>query len=328
LLTLADPFPSTGGVTPPASLNILSPDLVSGYLQHWNFNVQRSAGGAGVLNFAYAGSKGTHLTRSRDLNQPAPGPGDVQGRRPIPAFSNTFYVESASNSIYNSFQGSLNRSMTKDVSLIAAYTFGKSIDDTSAFLGTKSDKNFPQNSRNYRAERAVSAFDVKHRLSLATTYSLPAVGILRNTEFHGIFTAQAGQPFTPILRFDNSNTGNSGGTFGSDRPDLLRNPELSNHTPEKWFETAAFRVPAPYTFGSAGRNIVRAPGQVMLDLSATKGFSLGDRSKLTFEVQGFNVLNRTNFNLPEMYADEPTTFGRIFAAKAARQLQLVGRFSF
>ncbi len=84
LLTLANPFPSNGGIAPPASLSALDPDLVSSFMQHWNVSVQRPVGPFGVLTVSYAGSKGTNLLRARDLNQPPPGPGDVQSRRPYP----------------------------------------------------------------------------------------------------------------------------------------------------------------------------------------------------------------------------------------------------
>ena len=329
LITLADPFPSRGGITPPPSLTLLSPDMVTAYLEHWNISVQRKIGPLGVLSLAYAGSKGTHLERSRDINQPAPAPGTIQTRRQNPAYANMMLIESGGNSSYNSLQASFNRSMTKTLSIWSVYTFSKSIDDTSAFLATKADRNFPQNSRDYRAERGLSSFDVAHRWSVASIYTLPGRNVwTRDTELRGIFTVQSGQPFTPVLRFDNSNTGNTGGNFGSDRPNLLRNPKLDDAGPERWFDTSAFAAPAPFTFGNAGRNIVRGPGLVLVDLSLARTFPIGERIKFSLELQAFNLINRTNFDLPELYVDEPSTFGKIYAAKPARQIQFAGRLTF
>lgn len=329
MLTLSDPFPSKGGFTPPASLSSLSPDLTSASMQHWNLNLQREFSSLGTVSLAYAGSKGTHLIRSHDINQARPGPGDVADRVPYPGFSNIMIIESGANSNYHSLQASLNRPVGRDISMLAAYTLSKSIDDTSAFLSTKADKNFPQDSRNFRAERALSSFDIHQRASLACVYRLPGGSVwLRNTESRAILTAQTGQPFTPILRFDNSNTGNSGGSFGSDRPNLLRNPELSDPRPDRWFDASAFAVPAPYTFGSAGRNIVRGPGVFNVDLSMARRFPTGERTSLTLEVAAFNLFNRTNFDLPELFADEPGTFGHIYSARAPRQVQVALRFHF
>src|SRR5207245_6234282 len=137
------------------------------------------------------------------------------------------------------------------------------------------DKNFPQDSRNFRAERALSSFDMRHRFTAAWVYNLPGrAWWLRNFGLRAILAAQTGQPFTPILRADNSNTGNTGGIFGSDRPDLLRNPALANRSPEHWFDTSAFAIAAPYHFGNAGRNIVRGPGLATFDVALGRRFRL------------------------------------------------------
>lgn len=329
LLTLADPFPAHGGVTPPPSPTTLSPDLATAYLQDWNFNVQRELGSSSVLSIAYAASKGTHLIRSYDLNQPFPAPGPVASRRPYPAFGSIFFIESGANSSYQALQVSVRRNLGPGLSLIGLYTHAKSIDDTSAFLADGADKNFPQNSHNYRAERALSSFDMPNRGTLAWVYALPGRAVwLRNTELRGILAVQSGQPFTPVLRFDNSNTGNTGGNFGWDRPNVLRDPQLSRRTPGEWFDTSAFAVPPPYTFGNAGRNILRGPAFSSLDVSVARRFRIQERSSLLFEVEAFNLANHTNFDLPQAYADQPSTFGQIYSAKAPRQIQLALRFEF
>jgi hypothetical protein len=329
LLNISDPFPANGGYTPPASLTTLSPDLNTAYAQHWNVSVQSELHGSGTLTAAYAGSKGTHLIRSRDINQPKPGPGGVSGRAPYQGFSNIMMVESGSNSNYHSLQASFNRPLARGLSLLASYTLSKSIDDTSAFLSTIGDKNFPQDSSNFRAERAVSSFDVHQRATLAYSYALPGrQRWTRGWELRGIVAAQTGQPFTPLLQFDNSNTGNTGGNFGSDRPNLLSSPAVAHPSPQKWFNTSAFAIPAPYTFGNAGRNILRGPGLVSVDASLARRFRIGDRAALIVEAQAFNLLNRTNFDLPQNYADDPTSFGEIFSAKAPRQAQFAVRLQF
>ncbi len=316
LLSLNNPFPTGGGVVAPPSPNTLSPDLTSGYLQQWNLNIQRQLGASTTVSAAYGASKGTHLIRSRDLNQPEPGPGAVASRRPLPAFAGIFYIESGANSSFQSLQLSIDRRLSRNFSVLASYTRSKSIDDTSAFLGTVPDKNFPQDSHNYRAERGLSSFDIPNRFVTAYVYHLG-----HGFEIRGITTLQSGQPFTPILRFDNSNTGNAGGIFGSDRPDLLHNPTLSNPSAERWFDTSAFTIAPPYHFGDAGRNIVRGPGLANFDVAVARRFALREGVAVTADAQAFNLFNHTQFDLPQLFADEPTTFARILSAKAPRQLQ-------
>ena len=329
LLTVSNPFPSQAGFTPAPSLNTLSPDLVTPYMQSWNFALQRDLGRGGSLTAAYAGSKGTHLIRGRDLNQPPPGPGDVQSRAPYPDFSNIMLVESAANSSYNSLQLSYNRPLASRLSVLAVYTLSKSIDSASAFLATSADQNFPQNSRNTQADRAVSSFDIHQRAAVSWVYKLPGQrSWTRNFETSAILTAQSGQAFSALLQQDNSNTGNTGGSFGSDRPNLLFSPVLAHPSPSEWFNTAAFAIPAPFTFGNAGRNILRGPGLFTVDVSVSRRFRLAERASLTAVAQAFNLLNRANFNLPQAYADDPANFGRIYSAKDSRQVQFALRMDF
>lgn len=297
-------------------------------MQNWNFNVQRELSPSTVLSVAYSGSKGTHLVRSLDLNQPPPGPGDLSARRPYPDYGSIFFTESGGNSNFNALEVSVNRRLSHSFSLLASYTYSKSIDDTSAFLGTISDKNFPQNSHDYRAERALSSFDMRQRFTAAYSYSLPGHALWnRNFELRGIATAQSGQPMTPILLGDNSNTGNTGGIFGSDRPNLVGDPHLSQPTVQEWFNTAAFAVAPPYQFGNAGRNILTGPGLVTFDLALSRRFRVREGMSMQFDLEGFNLFNRANFDLPQLYVDDPATFVRIFSAQAPRQIQFAMRTS-
>jgi hypothetical protein len=328
LLTLQNPYSSSLGSVPPAGLSTLAPDLRTPYLQDWNFTLERPFSWLGTVSVAYAGSKGTDLIRSLDLNQPSPAPGPLTSRRLYPDFSNIFYSESAANSEFDALEISLNRKLRAGLSVMANYMFSKSIDDTSAYLGTFADPNFPQNSRDYHAEHAPSSFDIANSAVIAFVYDLPLRNVLvRGTEFRSIVTAHGGQPFTPLVSFDNSNTGNMGAPFGSDRPNVSGSSSLANPGPQEWFNTAAFSVAALDTFGDAGRNILRGPGLFTWDLEGSRRFRLSERYWLTLEAQAFNLLNRANFDLPNLYVDQPG-FGQIFSAKAPRQLQFALRFGF
>ncbi|MGB6946977.1 MAG: TonB-dependent receptor [Bryobacteraceae bacterium] len=329
LITLANPFAASNGYVPPAALSFISPNFVPAYVQHWNLNIQREVAHVGTVSVAYAGSKGTDLPRSLDINQPYPGSSPIASRAPYPAYSNILMTESGGNSEYQSLQVMFNRQLANRLQILASYTFSKSIDDTSAFLPTSADQNFPQDSHNYRLERALSSFDEPNRATVALIYLIPGSSRwTRGFEVSSIITAQSGQPFTPELSTDNSNTGNTGGNFGIDRPNVLFNPTLSNPTPQEWFNTAAFQIPAQYTWGDAGRNILRGPGLATVDLSLRRHFVLREGINLTAEAQSFNLLNRANFNLPDAFADQPLTFGKIFSAQPPRQIQFALRLAF
>jgi hypothetical protein len=329
LITLANPFPTSNGFAPPAALSFIDPNFVPAYVQQWNLNIQHQFNGLGVLTVAYAGSKGTDLPRSLDINQPYPGATPIADRAPYPQYSNMLMTESGGNSEYQSLQIMFNRQLSQRLQLLASYTFSKSIDDTSAFLPTSSDQNFPQDSHDYHLERALSSYDEPNRATIAAVYLIPGSSVwTRGFTASTIVTAQSGQPFTPELSTDNSNTGNTGGNFGIDRPNVVGNPAISNPSPQEWFNTAAFAVPPQYTWGNAGRNILRGPGLSTVDFSLRRVFAIRERMSLTAEAQAFNLFNRVNFNLPDAFADQPLTFGRIFSANPSRQVQFALRLTY
>ena len=90
---------------------------------------------------------------------------------------------------------------------------------------------------------------------------------------------------------------------------------------------AAFALPDPFTFGSAGRNSVFAQGLANVDLSIVKGWYFGEQGRLEFRWEIFNLLNRANFDIPNRVFGTPN-FGRIFSAQHAREMQLGLRYSF
>jgi hypothetical protein len=139
----------------------------------------------------------------------------------------------------------------------------------------------------------------------------------------GIFTFQAGRPFTVALLpdFDNSNTGRSILGFGSnDRPNVVGDPHLGHATPDLWFNTAAFAIPPYGSFGNSGRNILLGPSYQSISLSLVKNTTLREGMTLQFRAEAFNFLNRPNLNLPDIFAGSPT-FGHILSAGDPRHIQ-------
>ena len=327
LPNLENPFPGEG-FTPPASVNALQPDFRTGYAQHWNVGLEQALPGRIVARATYIGSKGSKLLRRRNLNQPAPGEGPVDPRRPTAGFANIVLFESGASSIYHSGVFSLERRFTGGAGFRAAYTWAKSIDDVSAFLSSDGDQSFPQNSHDFRAERGLSNFDQRHRLVLSLQYASPLRHwLLGGWSTYAIATFAGGRPLTPQLAVDNSNTGNTGGIFGSDRPHLVGNPKAVSPAPESFFDSAAFAMPAPLMFGNAGRNVLSGPGRSSLDLALVRSIPLAEGFKSEFRAEWFNLTNRANFDLPQRTFGLPT-FGRVLSAGQARQVQLGIRFTF
>jgi hypothetical protein len=98
------------------------------------------------------------------------------------------------------------------------------------------------------------------------------------------------------------------------------NPNLSQRSPERWFNTAAFVFPPPGNFGNAGRNILDGPGFHSVNASLIKNTALTERLELQLRAEAFNLFNHPNFNLPDNFLGSPT-FGRISSARDPRHLQ-------
>ncbi len=335
-LTIDQPWPEGQAAPVPPSVTTYDLNLRTTYAQQWNFTVQSELFEDTVLSVGYSGSRGTKLVGARDINQPAPSPAQPN-YRPLPTFSDINLIASAFDSVYHSLQAQFQCRFQTGLTGLFSYTWSKSIDNASNFFASAGDANYPQDSNNIAAERARSSFDVPHRFTGSFVYELPfgpgktwgsgwrggTAKLLGNWQLNGVVALQTGQPYTVALpgEFDNSNTGQSSYGFGAgDRPDLVGDPNLSSPDPQRWFDTAAFALPAFGSFGSAGRNIVRGPGLANLDFSVLKNLGLGETATLQLRVELFNMLNTPNFLNPNVFFGTQG-FGRILAARDGREMQ-------
>jgi len=341
-LTLYDPWPSSFPFALPQSALTIQRDLRTGFLHHWNVNVQRQLGGSRAVEVAYVASRGRSLVAARDINQPAPSPAPFNPR-PVPQFDDITAIESRATSRYDALQLRLQQRLQNGLSLLASYTLSKSTDDASSFFSSAGDANFPQDSRTLSGEHGRSNFDVRHRFSLAFGYQLPfgtngtwlddrgwVSSLLAGWEVQGIVSLQGGRPFTVALLpdIDNSNTGRSVLGFGAnDRPNLVGDPSVANPGPGAWFDTSAFAFPAYGTFGDAGRNILEGPGYQNVNLSLLKHVRLRAEARLQIRVEIFNLLNHVNYGLPDNFLGSPT-FGQILSAGSPRRVQIGAKVIF
>ena len=324
LVTLTDPFPRGFPIPTPNPALGIQGDLRTPSLHEFNVTLQRQLGPTRVAEVAYVGSRGRNLIASRDINQPRPGTAQLN-LRPDPRFADITLIESRARSEFDSLQARFQQRYAFGCTMLVAYTLGQSMDDASGFFTSAGDPNFPQDSANLDAEWGRSSFDVRHRFSVSFSYDLPFQFTVA-----GIVAMQSGRPFTAALlpEVDNSNTGRSSLGFGAnDRPNVSGNTSATSAGPNQWFNTAAFSMPAYGTFGNAGRNILEGPGYQNVNLALLKQVSLPGRARLQLRAEAFNLLNRTNFDLPDNFFGSPT-FGQILSAGSPRHIQFGARLMF
>ena len=307
-------------------------------VQEWSLGVQRQLGSAWLFDIGYLGTRGLHLVQETDPNQPmnlsvSNSPETLKAcqstgcPRPYPNLSGFSYTQSAGSSVYHALQVKAERRFSRGLSVLAAYSYSKSIDTTSGPVSDSRDANFPQNSYNVAAEKAVSDFDFPQRLSVAYLWAMPFGSttakldnphlnyLIQGWQLGGVLTAESGPPFTPFVSGNISGADEAqitGTGNGTDRPNLTGGAFYpSRQTPQQWVTASAFTPPAAFTFGNAGRNILRGSGLGSFDFSVLRDFRLGEGKALQFRAEMFNLFNRANFDIPQRNLASPS-FGQIF----------------
>jgi hypothetical protein len=287
------------------------------YVDQWNFTVERELPSSLKLSVGYVGNVGRHLNGGFGLNNAIPGPGDFNSRRPLFAqFGITqgiFDKCDCTSSNYNALQVRAERRFSGVYSLLASYTWSKTLDFGE--FGTPTDQY------NARLDYGLAGFDRASVFTLAHTFVLPfgkghrmlsdvhgvTRGLVEGWQFNGITTLESGLPFSATL--------NNNASLNSDmslRPDQTGNPLAGiSQNRNLWFNPTAYVVPAQYTFGDAGRNALRGPDLFSADWSLSKSFALTERIKLQFRWEVYNAFNRTNLGLPDSAVDSGTA-GKIF----------------
>ena len=278
-------------------------------MQQWNFSLERQITPSMVVRGSYVGTRGNHLSIALDEDTAYPGPGAVPARRPYPAYASLSSWEPIGISKYNSLQLSAEKRYSNGISLLAAYTWSKAMDEGGGGNSASAEsRNNVQNPRDVSAEYGLADFNFPQRFTLSEVYEVP-VGHGRKYLSNGnrymdmlaggwavtsIVTAQDGPPGSLSMATTTSNTG----TF--QYPNRICNGNLPSgqRTLQHWFNTSCFVAPALYTFGNAGRNIIIAPGLGTWDLGAHKDFRVTEKVGLTFRGEFFNVLNKANFGYP------------------------------
>jgi hypothetical protein len=325
------------------------------YTMQFLFNVQRQLGSNWLIEAGYLGGESHHLYGFQDANQGIPGTvGSATSRLPFANYGVIQLVADGANGNYNSLSVKATRRFSQGLSVISSFTWSKSIDDTSGIRTQGYDTLFPQNSDCIACERGLSSFDVRSRSVTSVLYDLPvgtgkrlnirnavANAIIGGWQSGGILTLQSGLPATlSIGGVDNASTSDG----GYDRPNSTGiSPYLSNPTPSRWLNPAAFVEAPPGNFGNVGRNTIQTPGIIAFDAELHKQFKMpyNERHELQFRFEAFNVLNHPSWGEPSVnilsgaaFPGQPATaahqtFGVVSSTSIGmRQVQLGLKYSF
>jgi outer membrane receptor protein involved in Fe transport len=313
--TLADGIPpvplpdlSTGIVPLPGDASERSPwgYIHRGYVQSWNFTVERKLPEEIVASVGYVGSHSVHLLADRDINTGYPGstlanlPYNLLYGRTQPTDMWDGYLSSS----YNSLQVAFSRAFTNGLMLKGAYTWSHAIDYADDDGWTGVNFNYaPMFQRN----RATAGFDVPQNFQVGWVYELPfgknkahfnsgpAAQILGGWQLSGREAMYVGTPFT-VGAPDTSL--NDGGTNTQTANQVLPNVQFIGHVGpgQYYYNPAAFAPVTTQSFGNSGLNILREPGIWNTDLSIVRDFAFKERFVLQFRTEFTNLPNTSHFN--------------------------------
>lgn len=358
----APPFPqllSGSGPTPPPFLSNLARDLKTPYVSRWSLDIQRELPWGLKLTSGYVGAKGTHINHFYVANSPIP---DVlpDGRlffpagrpRRSPTVGVALGIASTGSSWYQGWQTQVDKSMQHGLNFHFAYTLSKTLDIKSAMISADStlgDAGETSNPFDPYQDKGRAAYDARHlivaNVTYAPTFFAKETGIkgalLDGWQVSGITNFRSGLPFTPGIVGDWSRIGPLLG--GTSRPNWApgRSPENTVlGGPTRYFDATAFVLQTQGTFGNVGRNVLTGPQLSTLDISLAKRNKLaflGEAGNVQFRIEAFNVLNHTNFELPNRFVfggSSPTETPSAIAGRITRtttpnrQLQLGVKISF
>ena len=236
------------------------------------------------------------------------GRGNIQLRRPYPQWGPIGLQEWGGKANYNSLQTELEMRAWHGLTLIGSYVFSKCLDD-----GT--DESGPVATQLIGTNYAVCDFDQTHTGSLSFNYALPfgrgkrflntapafVQHVVGGWQLAAVTTLKSGLPFTPVITGDRANTG-----VGNQRPNVIGTPLVLQDV-SCWFYTSsnsscralypdgtdAFAVPAQYTYGNSGRNILRGDKLLQMDVSLVKEFLFSEMRRLQFRAEFFNMTNHS-----------------------------------
>jgi hypothetical protein len=359
--------------------NPLVPAVQFGEVDHlpknlqWNFGIQREIARGTAIEANYVGSHAYHLPLSLRWNtmpsfqlaelMTASGTQiSTQQYRQFPTVQASNAIFNVGSSTYQSLQLRGSRQFSNSLSLVASYTFAKSLDDGSGLFsntqpsGAVDSGQLPQYAR--YLDHSVSALDRTHVFSISSQYTTrTGPKWLRGFNISPVLTARTGFPLTiyqtalypDVLQQRPSITGPISQIYAPQ--------QIPNGTGIQYFRPAndpqfpltptgplwasingKTTMILPAGIGNLGRYAVRAPGDVNVNLAVGKRISITERFAAQLRAEAFNALNHTNLALPSAglavvangaaAAFNSPGFGLITSARNARFMQLVARLEF
>jgi hypothetical protein len=293
------------------------------YVQQWSAGIQRQFGQSWSGEVDYVGTKSTHLDVIRDYNQPLIANNVSTGVVPYANFGQIEWTSPIGAGNYNGFQASVTRRMAAGLSLRAAFTHSRSLDNAPEEL--ESNSGDAPNGRDLASWYGPSDFDIPNRVAVSYVYDFPfgpghamlqhgpGAWVLGNWETSGVYTYYGGHPFQINENDGNHNSVLDPFGYTTATPDQVAKPRVV-HDPDCWFYASkdsacaqhapsgsvdAYAATAVGAIGDVGRNTLRGPGVDVFDAAVLRNFPIAEGWNVQARWEVFNVSNTPEFGQPQ-----------------------------
>jgi hypothetical protein len=308
---------SSGNISLPLAVGTTTfpEDFRRGYIQSFNFTVQRDIGAGFNVQVAYVGTRAIRQTALININSALPGggnPGRALFQRFPGRIGNISLYTPFQTSNYNSLQTQVRRTFKDGGMFGITYTWGKAIT-----FADNNDSGLLYNSPQFwDRNRSVAGFDRTHNFQMYGVYTLPfgkgqkmatsgiAATLLGGWQLNGLMSLMSGLPFTVGSVGTSVNSPGNGQVADQVTPNVRILGNVGRGA--SWFDPMAFLPVTEVRFGNAGRNAMRGPGLFNLDASLFRDFPVTERFKLQFRAETFSLTNTPQFGNPGATASSPT----------------------
>ena len=323
---------AASAVGPLGSINAIDPNLKVPVVYDYNLTVERQLPKGTFLRVAYSGKLMRHLLRQPDINFPTfdalvannnipsasrPSTNTI---RPYHGYSNIRMYLSDAIGNYNSLQVFFSK-RKGDLNMTTAFTWSKALAEASA------DGDNPDGGLGASLPRhfyyGPTSYDRRYIFVQTYTYRIP---LFRHSQYRFLKSSLGGWEISGITR---AQTGPYSTVVGNvtgvtRRADYIGgdvNLPGDQRTKDRWFNTAAFASEPVGRLGNAGSNTILGPGLYLWDVSLRKEFHYGERARIQFRADSFNVMNHVNYRSLQVTVTTPSTFGSLTGSGPARNLQ-------
>jgi hypothetical protein len=321
----------------PARILGMAANFTFPYVYQLNTSIQHEFPAEWLVTAAYIGTLSHNLPFFQDINYPiynaTATQANLNNRRPIQPgiLGQILITKPIMNATYNSLQITLEKKVGRKLNLKSYYTFSKTLDGAelqgaTANGGVEDFNNLPLDrglADSHRTHASVTS--VIFRPDFIDGHSTLLRNTLNGWMVSSIITLESGQPFTVTSGVDSNVDGNN-----NDRPNLIGNPKLDPHRPNRalmWFDPKAFGAVAAGADGNARRNLLIGPGVRNVDAGLIRDFKIWRETTLQGRAECTNVFNMVSLGQPTAVLTSPIV-GQIRSAGTMRQLQLGLRLTF